>query len=109
MPKLFFIDNGIRNFCDNNFAITWNSFENIFFNYINNSYKTEKIKFYRTQDKKEIDFVLDWVPYELKLKYNWKNLTALKYFNEKYQQKWNVITIEKKDNPNYNILFPWEV
>jgi predicted AAA+ superfamily ATPase len=71
MPKLFFIDNGIRNFCDNNFEITWNSFENSFFNFINNSYKSEKINFYRTQDKKEIDFILDSIPYELKINYNW--------------------------------------
>lgn len=109
MPKLFFIDNGIRNFCDNNFEITWNSFENIFFNFINNSYKSEKINFYRTQDKKEIDFILDSIPYELKINYNWKNVTSLNYFEEKYSKKWNIITLEKKENNKYNILYPWEI
>lgn len=109
MPKLFFIDNGIRNFIDNDYDLTWNSFENIFFNYINNSYKAEKINFYRTQDKKEIDFILDEIPYELKLNYNWKNLTPLNYFKEKYDKKWNIITLTKKKNEKYNILFPWEV
>lgn len=59
MPKVFFIDNWIRNSIENHFEITGNSFENIFFNYINNSYKAEKLNFYRTQDKKEVDFVLD--------------------------------------------------
>lgn len=109
MPKLFFIDNGIRNFCDDNFDITWNSFENIFFNYINNAYKFEKINFYRTQDRKEIDFILDKIPYELKLNYNWKNLTALNSFKEKYDKKWNIITLNKKQNDKYNILYPWEI
>jgi uncharacterized protein len=109
MPKIFFIDNWIRNFCDNNFDLIWNSFENSFFNYINNSYKASKINFYRTQDKKEIDFVLDEVPYELKLNYNWKNSTALNYFFEKYDKKGNIVTINKSDNSQYNILYPREI
>jgi predicted AAA+ superfamily ATPase len=67
MPKIFFIDNWIRNSIDHNFELEWDSFENIFFNQINNSYKYEKINFYRTTDKKEIDFILDLIPYELKL------------------------------------------
>jgi hypothetical protein len=79
------------------------------FNYINNSYYSEKINFYRTQDKKEIDFVLDWIPYELKLNYNWKKLISLDYFEKKYEKKWNIITLSKKGNEKYNILYPWEV
>jgi predicted AAA+ superfamily ATPase len=112
MPKIFFIDNWIRNYIDNNYNLEWDSFENIFFNNINNSYKAEKINFYRTTDKKEIDFILDWIPYELKLNYNNKKLTALNYFKEKYNKNWNVITLTKKDNkssPLYNIYYPWEI
>lgn len=109
MPKVFFIDNGIRNFIDNNFEFTGNSFENSFFNYLNNSYKYEKIHFFRTQDKKEIDFILDEKPYELKLSYNGKSLTALNYFKEKYGKMWSVVTLEKKENNTYHILYPWEV
>jgi len=108
MPKIFFIDNWIRNFIDNNYEIAWNSFENSFFNYINNSYKAEKINFYRTQDKKEIDFILDWFPFELKLSYNWKSITALNYFEEHYRKKWSLITLEKKENKKYIVLYPWE-
>jgi len=48
---------------------------------------TEKINFYRTQDKKEIDFILDGIPFEVKLNYNNKKLTALDYFERKYQKK----------------------
>jgi predicted AAA+ superfamily ATPase len=70
MPKVFFIDNGIRNFIDNNFDLSGNGFENSFFNTINHGYKADKINFYRTQDKKEIDFILDGKPYELKLHYH---------------------------------------
>ncbi len=109
MPKLFFIDNGIRNFCEDNYEIVWNSFENIFFNYINNSYKSNKINFYRTQDKKEIDFVIDSVPYELKISYNWKKLTSLNYFEKKYYKRWNVVTLKKMENDSYDVFYPWEV
>lgn len=109
MPKVFFIDNWLRNFCDDDFKLGWNSFENSFFEYLNNAYKVKNINFYRTQDKKEIDFILDWNPYELKLSYNGKNLTALDYFEKKYSKKWNIITLEKSENSNYNVLFPWEI
>jgi len=109
MPKVFFIDNGIRNFIDNNFEITGNSLENSFFNYLNNSYRYENIHFFRTQDKKEIDFILNGMPYELKLSYNGKSLTALNYFKEKYEKVWSVVTLGKKENDMYQVLYPWEV
>ena len=110
MPKIFFIDNWLRNYIDNNFEIFWDNFEASIFNYINNSYLTEKINFYRTQDKKEIDFILDWIPFEVKLNYNYKKLTALDYFERKYQKKWNVITLNKQDKVSkYNVFYPWEV
>jgi predicted AAA+ superfamily ATPase len=109
MPKIFFIDNGIRNFINNNYEIEWNSLENSFFNHINNSYKFQKINFYRTQDKKEIDFIFDWKPYEIKKSYNWKSSTALNYFWEKYNQKGNIITLNKINNTKYNIFYPREI
>ncbi|MDD2870768.1 MAG: ATP-binding protein [Candidatus Gracilibacteria bacterium] len=109
MPKVFFIDNGIRNFIENDYNLNGDSFENSFFNYINNSYHSSKINFYRTQDKKEIDFVLDGVPYELKLNYSAKKISALDYFENKYSQKGNIVTLSKQDNKKYNIYFPWEI
>lgn len=109
MPKVFFIDNGIRNFIDNNFDLSGNGFENSFFNTINHGYKADKINFYRTQDKKEIDFILDGKPYELKLHYHWKNSTALNYFETKYHKKGNVVTMHKSENVLYDILYPREV
>lgn len=110
MPKIFFIDNGIRNYIDDNYEITWDSFETSIFNYINNSYKSEKINFYRTQDGKEIDFILDLIPFEVKLNYNYKNLTALEFFNRKYNKDGSVITLNKqKKQSKYDLFYPWEV
>lgn len=109
MPKIFFVDNGVRNYINNSYILSWESFENSFFNSVNNAYKAEKIGFYRTQDKKEIDFVLDGIPYELKLYYNGKNLTALNYFNEKYHTQGNVVTLKKTMHKKYNVWYPWEI
>jgi len=108
MPKLFFIDTGLKNCIENNYEITGSSFENSFFAYINNAYKAKKINFYRTQDKKEIDFVLDGVPFELKIVYTGKNLTALDYFQTHYQQRGNIITLHKTQNKRYRVCFAWE-
>ena len=110
MPKVFFIDNWIRNFIDNSFEITWESFETNIFNHINNSYFYDEVKFYRTQDKKEIDFILNKKPFEVKISYNYKKLTALEFFERKFWENWNVITLNKLDkNSNYWIFYPWEI
>ncbi|MCK9467354.1 MAG: ATP-binding protein [Candidatus Absconditabacterales bacterium] len=109
MPKIFFIDNGIRNFINNSYEIEGNSLENSFFSHINNSYKFKKIQFYRTQDKKEIDFILDGEPYEVKTNYKGKSLTPLNYFGEKYNKKGNIITLNKTENTKYTILYPREI
>jgi len=110
MPKIFFIDNGIRNAIDEDFKINWDNFETSIFAYINNSYLTEKINFYRTQDKKEIDFILNKSPYEVKLNFNYKKLTALDFFENKYNKNWNVITLNKQNKDSkYNIYYPWEI
>lgn len=109
MPKLYFIDPGLRNFIDNSFEVSGKGLENAFFSYVNHRNETEKINFYRTQDKKEIDFILDGVPYELKLHYNGNKLTALEYFAEHYRQKGNVVSLGKHIDSYYQQLYPWEV
>jgi uncharacterized protein len=109
MPKIFFIDNGIRNSIIDDFELSGPLLENGFFNQINHARQIQDIRFYRTQDKKEIDFILDTLPYELKLAYNGKNLSALDYFSLKYQKSGTVVTLAKKLNTRYRILYPWEV
>jgi len=109
MPKIFFIDTGLKNCIENAYEITGGSVENSFFAYINNAYKAEKINFYRTQDKKEIDFVLDGIPYELKQSFSGGKLTALDFFQTHYKKKGNVVSLQKKESEQYNVCFPWEV
>ncbi len=109
MPKIFFEDNWIKNVFLNNFEVTWNWFETSIFNDLSHSYRFENIQFYRTKDKQEIDLILEWIPYEIKLTYNGKRLTALEFFQEKYGKKWNIITFDKKETNLYNVFSPREV
>lgn len=109
MPKLFFIDSGLKNCITNSFEIAGNSFENSFFSCINHGYKAEKLCFYRTQDKKEIDFILNGKPFELKISYHGNKLTALDYFKENYGKKGSIVTLHKQPNVNYDVIYPWEI
>jgi len=109
MPKIYFVDSGLKNCIENNYEITGGNFENSFYAYIHNGYKAENINYYRTQDKKEIDFVIDWAPYELKLSYSGVKLSSLGFFQTHYGQKGNIVTLQKKENPNYGIYYPWEI
>lgn len=109
MPKLFFADTGIRNMLLNQFEIDGACLENAIFSDLFHSHRFENIKFYRTQDKKEIDFIIDEIPYEVKLNYNGKPLTALEYFEKKYAQKGNIISLTKNENSKYLQYYPWEI
>ncbi|HDZ00236.1 MAG TPA: DUF4143 domain-containing protein [Nitrospirae bacterium] len=75
MPKVYFYDSGLRNF----FLSSYNLIEKrtdkgsyteniIFRELLNNVKDVDKIKFWRTQDKKEVDFVLQKEAYEVKYK-----------------------------------------
>lgn len=109
MPKLYFIDNGLRNSIINSFETTGSMFENSFYAYLNHSYRADNLFFYRTQDKKEIDFVANKIPYELKTAYNGSKQTALDYFCEQYKKPANIVTLQKQLNNNYNVIYPWEM
>ena len=108
-PKIFFIDTGIRNYILDDYEISGSVFENGFFSYIQNAYYTEHINFFRTKDKQEIDFILDGIPYELKLTYTGKWLLALSKFETISWKKGKVITLEKSERSWKESFYPWEV
>ena len=73
MPKAYFYDLGLRNFFLNNYS--WidkrqdkgQYLENTAFReFLRKTKSIEKIKFWRTQDKKEIDFIVEDQAYEIK-------------------------------------------
>ena len=110
MPKVFFMDNGIRNSICDDFEMGGSSLETSVFNAINNSYNYKDINFYRTKDKREIDFILDLKAFETKLSYNYKRISSLDYFEKNYGVRGSVITMNKQDKESrYSVFYPWEL
>ncbi len=91
MPKVQFMDLGLRNFFANNFehfelrGDKGMFFENIVYRLLMDKYGSDKIKYWRTQDKKEVDFVLEdeKIAFEAKSKFR-KN--EFKKFKEYYPE-----------------------
>jgi predicted AAA+ superfamily ATPase len=91
MPKVFFYDTGIMNMLQFHglpAEITGAGFETSVFSELVKTAGAENIFFWRTQDKKEIDFIVtsgqEVRPVEVKLNAAAFNATALNYFNGKY-------------------------
>lgn len=103
MPKVYFYDLGLRNFFLNDYSLIskrrgkGSYLENIVFREL--LFKTEdadKIKFWRTQDKKEVDFVVGNEAYEIKFN-SGKKESEKKYakFKEQYPEiKFNFLDYE---------------
>jgi len=75
-------------------------------------YGRENVFYWRTKDKKEIDFILKmkdvFIPIEVKLNYEQFNPTAIKYFNEHYDiDNYRVVGLNgtRKDQ---RYVYPWD-
>ncbi len=119
-PKIFFYDTGLLNMLMLKTLpreITGGAFETSIFSEFVKNYGRENIRFWRTQDKKEIDFIVmnrnKPVPVEVKINAASLKYTALRYFNKKYNpEKLFCISLEgelhsNKENKVVNVK-PWE-
>jgi predicted AAA+ superfamily ATPase len=95
MPKVYFKDSGMRNIALNRFYDFSNRedqgqlLENYVFKRLSNIYDKDTIKYWRTTDNKEIDFVVttsynEGLAYEVKMKCPASKLPAEKKFTENY-------------------------
>ena len=115
-PKIFFLDNGIAH-------LLWlKTFpKTILGEIFENSVFTELLKqqnadiyYWRTQDKKEIDFILRkgraLLPIEVKLNAAKLKITALNFFRSKYDVKELFCVTLQKNNSRKDVVFryPWE-
>jgi len=102
MPKVYFYDLGLRNFLVNNFE----SFlirhdqgavlENYFFRLFLEEKYPDEIKFWRTTEGQEIDFIIDDNAYEVKVNKNIFKPSKYKLFQKKYPQvKLRVVGLEE--------------
>jgi len=115
MPKVYFYDIGLRNFFLNNYdSIEKRTdkgayLENIVFKrFLHQIRNLDKIKFWRTQDRNEVDFIIDKKAFEVKFdKINFQE-AKYKKFKEKYPEiEFKVIDYESlvSDLENGNLIF----
>jgi len=115
-PKIFFYDSGLMQMLwlkELQKQLLGPVFETSVFTELVKKYGAEKINFWRTADKKEIDFILriknEIRPIEVKMNTFQFKPKAVKYFLEKYRlTEYRVIGIEgKTDSRHY--FRPWQI
>jgi len=119
MPKIYFEDTGVLNYLKYNDIvekISGELFENCIYAELRKAVGLEALRYWRTQSKQEIDFVIQQqrqlFTLEVKKIYSGQKTTALNYFNQKYpNSKSFIITLEKRREAKGNtlLLYPWEI
>ena len=115
-PKVFFFDTGIM-------QLLWlktlpreilgQAFETSVFSELAKNYGVDKVFFWRTTDKKEIDFILKRantpLPLEVKISFAQFHPGAIKAFLAKYQlQEYKIIALRGNAKAP-NSLYPWQL
>lgn len=116
MPKCYFGDSGMRNFFKNNFDNFYERddkgqlLENGAFRQLLNKYDTEDLKFWRTRDKKEVDFIVEEKQaFEVKTKSSNYNDEKYKLFLANYPEiVLNYVVLEKQFDKD-NLFYPWQI
>jgi hypothetical protein len=116
MPKIFFYDSGLMQmlwFKGLQKEIIGNVFETSIFGELIKKYGRDSIYYWRTKDKKEIDFIIKdknkIIPVEVKINFNKINLSAIKYFLENYKlNEYQVIGLDGYEQKKGQ-AYPWEI
>ncbi|MFH1227931.1 MAG: ATP-binding protein [Planctomycetota bacterium] len=118
-PKVFFYDTGIANLLwlkTFSKTVLGNMFEtSVFGEFVKNGMDRD-LFFWRTQDKKEIDFIIrkgkSALPFEAKLSQSGFNYTPMEYFMDRYKVKNGYcvsLDIDKKHKQGVTFCYPWEL
>jgi len=119
-PKVYFYDTGLMNMLSNKFlpsAINGQMFETGIFSELIKNFAHQNINYWRTMDKKEIDFILrkreERIPIEVKLNSARFKYTPIKYFAQKYKTKSRYCISMEGELPvnpvQVDRLFPWDI
>jgi len=87
MPKVFLLDNGLRNCLVNNFELPTfrldkgDIWENMYFRLLLEKYEVDDISFWRTTEGNEVDFIMSRIenPYAVEVKYDKNAIKENKY------------------------------
>lgn len=116
VPKIYFYDTGLlqmlwlKNLPK---EITGPVFETAVFAELVKRYRQENVFYWRTTDKKEIDFIVRQksgiLPVEAKLNFQQFNPTAVRYFNKEYKLKNYRVTSIEGEQKNQSCIYPWNL
>ncbi len=119
MPKIYFEDSGVLNYLKYNDIVEKVSgqlFENSIYAELRKVVGLESLRYWRTQSKQEIDFVVEHkrkvFAFEVKKIYSGQKTTSLGYFSQKYpNSKSFIITLKKRKKimQGISVLYPWEI
>ncbi len=116
VPKIFFYDTGLMQMLwlkNLQKEIIGNVFETGIFSELVKKYDKDTILYWRTKDKKEIDFIVrknnSLLPIEAKINFNKFNPSAIKYFQEKYSVDTYYVTALEGDLLHKEYLYPWSL
>ena len=114
--KIFFYDSGLMQMLwlkQLGKELLGQVFETSVFSELVKKYGMEKVFYWRSLDKKEIDFVLkktgDLLPIEVKINFIKFNDTAINYFLKKYKINNYKVAGLRGDKENKNKIYPWQV
>lgn len=115
-PKIFLFDTGLMHMLwlkELPKEILGQAFETSVFAELAKKYGMDKVYYWRTTDKKEIDFVLKQkqtlLPIEAKLNFAQSQISALKYFCSKYKSdKYRIVGL-RGEVKNKTQIYPWEL
>lgn len=113
-PKVFFYDTGLM-------QILWlkamqkeiigNVFETAIFSELIKKYPSDSIRYWRTKDKKEIDFILNLhnlpLPIEAKLNFDKFKPASIRYFNKEYNIEHYKVVGLRGTRKNEQFIYPW--
>ena len=119
MPKIYFEDSGVLNYLKYNEIVEKVSgelFENVMYAELRKRVGVERLKYWRTQSKQEIDFVIEHgnalYIFEVKKTYSGQKIASLEYFSKKYPRARSfIITLEKRKEgkEKVSVIYPWEI
>ena len=116
LPKVYFYDTGLMQMLwlkGLQKEIIGNVFETGIFAEMVKKYTHNAIFYWRTKDKKEIDFILKIknaiLPIEVKLNFEQFNPAVMQYFNKHYGiNKYKVVSLSGKPKSEFYV-YPWDV
>lgn len=116
VPKVFFYDSGLMQMLwlkNLQKEIIGSCFETSIFSELVKKYSKDNIRYWRTMDKKEVDFILvvknKILPIEVKINFEQFNPTAINYFKEKYKINEHRLIALNGDLKDRFCIYPWEI